>query len=189
MYTILIDDQITQQLTDKAAAFANFRAYCRDYANKPKKIVLMCDDDILHTKTANMQLHDDVDEISANDILMSVMSQLNVDIKALKNLLPQSPLLLSNSRIDGWVRPRHDRRFAQMYNDELQIVLHLLLTQQQDAIKSPQNISALRQKLGLTQTELAKQLGLTAGHRQVARWEAGEAEMPDSRWQKMQGLL
>lgn len=73
-----------------------------------------------------------------------------------------------------------------MHNDELVVVLKLLLSDTVAMIKSPENIVALRKKLGLTQTQLAEKFGLKSGFRQVARWESGEQEMPDAKWQKMQ---
>ncbi len=66
------------------------------------------------------------------------------------------------------------------------VVIKLLLSDTVAMIKSPENIAALRKKLGLTQTQLAEKFGLKSGFRQVARWESGDQEMPDAKWQKMQ---
>lgn len=189
MYYIVIDDKVVQTISDRYVAYANYRAVCRDFINKPKQIKLLDNDTILHTKAANMQLLDNIDEVSTNDILGVAMNSLNIDVKQLKTLIKDSQLQLSSSRIDGWIKDASDRKFVQMYNDELYVILQLMLKSSQSAIKTPTTITALRKQLGLTQSELAEKLGLKSGHRQVARWEAGEAEMSDARWQKMQGFL
>lgn len=189
MYYIIVDDEVTQTISDRHVAYANYRAICRDFTNKSKQIKLLDGDAILHTKAANMQLLDNIDKVSANDVLNVMMTGLNIDIKQLKTLIKDSQLQLSSSRIDGWIKDASDRKFVQMHNDELCAVAQLMLKSNQASIKSPANIIALRKQLGLTQSELAEKLGLKSGHRQVARWEAGEAEMPDVRWQKMQSFL
>ncbi len=190
MYHIIINNKTVQSLENKQIAFANFRSLCRDYTNKPSSIKLMLDDEILHAKSADLQLLDDVDKTSNNDILKLVLSQLNIDIKQLKLKLHNSELSVSNSRIDGWLRnDTNDRKYTAMYNDELYAVLNILLNDNQQSIKSPANIVKARQKLDLTQKQLAEKLGMTPTHRQVARWEAGQAEMPDKKWQILQNFL
>ncbi|MFB6348541.1 helix-turn-helix domain-containing protein [Moraxella sp. ZJ142] len=187
-YKIIIDGKTSQEIDDKAIAYANYRAVCRDYANKPKKVELVHHEALITNKAAHLQLLDDNDVFSANDVLKHMMQLQNLNIKSLKDKIKTSQLKLSNSRIDGWLRTTDDRHYTQMHNDELIAVLSILMSDTQAQIKSPANIVALRQKLGLTQSELAEKLGMASSHRQVARWEAGDAEMPDTKWQKMQNL-
>ncbi|OOS24031.1 hypothetical protein B0681_08745 [Moraxella porci DSM 25326] len=185
-YKIIIDGATSQAINDKATAYANYRAVCRDYANKPKKVELVQDGSVLSAKAPHMMLRDSNDVFSANDVLCQAMQTLGINIKDLKDKIKTSELKLSNSRIDGWIRPSDDRHFVQMHNDELMAVIKLLLSDTVAMIKSPENIAALRKKLGLTQSQLAEKFGLKSGFRQVARWESGEQEMPDAKWQKMQ---
>lgn len=185
-YKIIIDGATSQVINDKATAYANYRAVCRDYVNKPKKVELVQDESVLSAKAPHMMLLDSNDVFSANDALCQAMQTLGINIKDLKDKIKTSELKLSNSRIDGWIRPSDDRHFVQMHNDELMIVIKLLLSDTVAMIKSPENIAALRKKLGLTQTQLAEKFGLKSGFRQVARWESGDQEMPDAKWQKMQ---
>ncbi len=185
-YKIIIDGATSQVINDKATAYANYRAVCRDYVNKPKKVELVQDESVLSAKAPHMMLLDSNDVFSANDALCQTMQTLGINIKDLKDKIKTSELKLSNSRIDGWIRPSDDRHFVQMHNDELMVVIKLLLSDTVAMIKSPENIAALRKKLGLTQTQLAEKFGLKSGFRQVARWESGDQEMPDAKWQKMQ---
>lgn len=187
-YKIIIDGKTVQTINDKATAYANYRAVCRDYDNKPKKVELVQDDTALNSKAPHMQLLDSNDIFTANDVLCHAMQTLGINIKGLKDKIKDSELKLSNSRIDGWIRPSDDRHYVQMHNDELIVVLNLLMSDTVAMIKSPENIVALRKKLGLTQSGLAEKFGLKSGFRQVARWESGEQEMPDSKWQKMQNF-
>ena len=187
-YKIIIDGTASQEINDKATAYANYRAVCRDYDNKPKKVELVHDDNVLSAKAPHMMLLDNNDIFDANDVLCQTMKTLGINIKGLKDKIKTSELKLSNSRIDGWIRAKDDRHFVQMHNDELIAVLTLLMSDAQAAVKSPANIAALRKKLGLTQSQLAEKFGLKSGFRQVARWESGEQEMPDSKWKKMQNF-
>lgn len=189
MYTIKIDGVTQQILDDQHIAWANFRAIARQFEQKPHTVALYDDDMLLLQKDAGRQLLDDADQATTNDVLKAALTALSIDIKQLKDLIAHSPLQLSNSRIDGWIRSADDRKFVQMHNDELIAVLQLLLLSQQNTQKTPDNILAARQRLGWTQTQLAEALGMTPTHLQVHRWESGQAEMPDKKWQQLQNFL
>lgn len=49
-------------------AYANYRAVCRDYANKSKKVELVQDDTLLNTKAPHLQLIDNNDVFSEHKI-------------------------------------------------------------------------------------------------------------------------
>lgn len=189
MYTISINNQTVKQTSNSNTAWANYRSYARDRAHKSAIVSIAKDGTVLHQKDADKLLLDDLDVVTANDVLNVVLSTLNIDNKQLKALVADSDLSISNSRIDGWTRDIYDRRYVDMHNDELAAILDLVLTDLQSSIKSPANIAKMRKKLGLTQSQLAEKLGLKSGFRQVARWEAGEQEMPDARWEKLKKLL
>lgn len=189
MYTIKLGNQIIKQTNNHNAAWASYRSFARDFVNKQHEVTLLDDDTLLHQKKAGLMLLDDVNSTTTNDLLKVVLSTLDIDNKKLKSLVADSELDVSNSRIDGWTRRIDDRKYTDMHNDELAIVLELVLSDLQSSIKSPKNIVKARKKLELTQEQLAEKLGLKSGFRQVARWESGEQEMPDSRWKKMQEFL
>lgn len=189
MYSIKIKGSTVQQVASEQTAWANYRATCRQFENKPFLVELYTDDTLLHKKEMGRMLLDDVDNYNANDVLILMMKRLNISIAELKKLLADTELSLSNSRIDGWVRDKTDRKFVQMHHDELMIAIDVMLSNATKTQKTPANIVALRQKLGLTQIELAVALGMTANHHQVSRWENGLAEMPQTKWEKMQKLL
>lgn len=52
-YKIIIDGATSQAITDKATAYANYRAVCRDYDNKPKKssLCMMIASSVLKLRT------------------------------------------------------------------------------------------------------------------------------------------
>lgn len=189
MYHIKIKGSTVQQVANEQTAWANYRATCRQFENKPFSVELYTDDTLLHKKEMGRMLLDDVDNYNANDVLILTMQRLNISIAELKKLLADTELSLSNSRIDGWIRDRTDRKYVQMHHDELMIAIDVMLSNATKTQKNPANILALRQKLGLTQIELAVALGMTANHHQVSRWENGLAEMPQTKWEKMQKLL
>lgn len=186
MYHIIINQQLHQSVSDEHIAYANYRAICRDYLNKSLDVQLLHEKQVLHHKPSDFVFtDDDFDKVTPNCILKSVMNRLNIEIKQLKTILQESELQLSNSRIDGWIRPVDDRKYVKMHHDELLIVLDLMLQRYQELIKTPENITHLRKKMGLTQTELAEQMGIKSGHVHISRWESGKQEMPDSKWQEM----
>lgn len=189
MYTIKINNQTIKQTDNVNAAWATYRSFARDFKNKPELVTIAQDDAVLHQKDAGLMLLESVDRVTANDLLNTMLATLEIDNKKLKSLIADSDLDISNSRIDGWTRQRGDRKFVEMHNDELVVVLELVLSDLQSSVKSPKNIVKARQKLGWTQAQLADNLGLKSGFRQVARWESGEQEMPDARWKKIQEFL
>ncbi len=189
MYTIKVGDKIIKQTDNPNVAWSSYRANARDYANKQHNVTLLDNDTLLHQKDADRLLLDDVDNVSANDILIFVIKKLGLSLGDAKQSIKDSPLDLSNSRINGWFVAKDKRTHTQMHNDELLVVLDSLLTKTQDAIKTPNNIKKARLQLGLTQSQLAQALGMTPNHLQVSRWEKGTSEMPDSRWQELQKML
>lgn len=188
MYYIFIDNKENQSTESMQIAFANYRALCRDFKNKQSKIVLMLDSNILHAKEAGLMLLDDVDETTNNQLLVLLMKKFNVDIKELKSMLKKTEVQLSNSRIDGWIRQEKDRKYVHIHNDELYIVIEQISKNRDTQEKTSKNIALIRKQLKLTQKQLAEKLGMSATHRQVARWEAGEAEMPDKKWQSLKKM-
>ncbi|MFB2539396.1 MULTISPECIES: multiprotein-bridging factor 1 family protein [unclassified Acinetobacter] len=189
MYSIKLDNVIVKQTDNANIAWSFYRATARDYANKSAHVTIEQDSTILHSKDANRLLLDDVDNVSANDILMFIIKKLGLSLGDAKALIDSSPLDLSKNRKNGWFIAKDKKKHTQMHNDELMIVLDALLSNHQNNIKNPENIKKARERLGLTQTQLAEKLGLKSGHRQVARWESGQAEMPDVKWKIMQEFL
>lgn len=189
MYYIKIKGSTVHQVSNEQIAWANYRATCRQFENKPFLVELYTNDTLLHKKEMECMLIDDVDNYNANDALILMMRRLNISIAELKKLLANTDLSLSNSRIDGWVRAKSDRKYVQMHHDELLIVIDTMLSDVAKTEKTPANIIALRQKLGLTQIELAVALGMMPTHHQVSRWENGLVEMPIAKWKRMQQLL
>lgn len=189
MYYIKIKGVTVHQVINEQTAWANYRATCRKFENKPYLVELYSDDNLLHKKSMGDMLLDDVDNYNANDVLILMMARLNISIVELKKLLADTELSLSNSRIDGWVRAKDDRKYVKIHHDELMVVIDAMLSKTNQLQKTAANIVALRQKLNMTQAELAEALGMTPAHHQVSRWENGSVEMPTTKWQKMQKLL
>lgn len=189
MYYIKIDGLTVKETNNQNVAWSLYRATARDYANKTAQITIEQDGQILHQKDVGRLLLDDVDYATANDVLKTTMQCLNIDIKQLKKLLLDSELQLSNSRIDGWIRPVDDRKFVKLHNDELIVIIEMLLNYQKDNQQNIElgytanNLKSMRKQLNLTQQQLADILDVKAGGRQVRRWENGEQDMPTEKWQ------
>lgn len=189
MYYIKIDGLTVKETNNQNVAWSLYRATARDYANKTAQITIEQDGQILHQKDVSRLLLDDVDYATANDVLKTTMQCLNIDIKQLKKLLLDSELQLSNSRIDGWIRPVDDRKFVKLHNDELIVIIEMLLNYQKDNQQNIElgytanNLKSMRKQLNLTQQQLADILDVKAGGRQVRRWENGEQDMPTEKWQ------
>ncbi|WP_131669241.1 helix-turn-helix domain-containing protein [Psychrobacter pygoscelis] len=183
MYQVNINNQQYFITDNEHVAWSAYRAACREYDNKSKKVALLNDDRLLHAKAADLMLLDDVDSVTANDLLKIIMQQLNIDIKQVKEIVKESGLPLSNSRVGSWTLPPDNRRYTQMHNDELAAILPYLLSKSIHELGyTPANLKQLRQRLRLTQEQVAKIVGV-AGNRQVRRWENGEQPMPHDKWQ------
>lgn len=186
MYTILINNQIKEQTTDKAVAFANFRAICRDYDNKPHHITLKHDDDVIHEKGADLQLLNDIDDCTANDVLLAIINQLSMSSKDAKAIIKESQLNASNSRIDGWFCQPSNRKFVKLHHDELVHLIPYFLKNNTSSVNeigfTANNLKTMRKQMGLSQDEVAQIVGVS-GNRQVRRWENGEQDMPSEKWQ------
>lgn len=159
MYKILIDNKVIE-CDDKNIAFANYRSFCRDYKNKSYHIKLMHNDILLHDKPANLQLLDDVDAVTTNDLLSLLLECLDIDITELKKIISESDLQLSKSRVGSWTLPTDNRRYTQMHNDELAAVIKLLLTDRQlssnslaDKGYTPSNYQQLVKMTGLSNVD------------------------------------
>lgn len=186
MYYIHIDNQTIHSISDKNIAYANYRALCRDYANKSSNIKLLHDDQIIHAKAADLLLLDELDNTSANDVLFAVMSAANIDKKQLRGILSKTDLQVSKSRIDGWCRTSSDRKFVRLHNDELAVILAAITAYLMTLQYSPQNIQRMRADLGMTQAEIGEALGV--GDRQVRNWEAGKSGMRAEQWMNFQKI-
>ncbi len=187
MYHIVINNETAQSIDNKQIAFANFRALCRDYKNKPSSIKLMLDDKILHAKSADLQLLDDIDSSSTNDVLFEIMKQHNISKATLSKLIKGSDLEVSNSRVSGWCSAETDKRFVKLNNDELTAILLIITDYLTMTNYSKQNVVKARKLLNMTQTDLGELLQVN--DRQVRNWESGKNNMPIKKWQILQEKL
>lgn len=188
MFIIKVNNAVIKETNNPNVAWALYRATARDYANKSAQITIEQNGEILHQKNADCLLLDDIEYKTANDVLKATMQCLNIDIKQLKILLLDSELQLSNSRIDGWIRPVDDRKFVKLHNDELIVIIEILLNYQKDNSThfelgyTANNLKSMRKQLNLTQQQLAEILDVKAGGRQIRRWENSEQDMPTEKW-------
>lgn len=128
-YSIIINNDTVYTTDSERAAFAAYRAYCRKFANKQNGITLNNHETIIQAKRPNAMLLDDIDNVTANDLLKIIMRELDIDIKNVKRVVKEIGLPLSNSRVGSWNLPSSNRRYTQMHNDELAVILpHLLQT-------------------------------------------------------------
>lgn len=188
MYSIKINDNIVKQIDKSTVAWSLYRATARLFENKPNHVQLFSDAELLHQKPSGLMLLEHPDSAAVNDVLMTLVKTLDLSFPEVKSLIKDSELELSNSRIDGWFYPKDNRRFVQMYNDELEYLMPILAqyaqakSQQANLGFTAQGLKSMRAQLGLTQQQVADIVGV-AGNRQVRRWENGEQDMPSEKWQ------
>lgn len=188
MYSIKINGNTIKQSEKSNVAWSLYRAIARLFENKPNHVQLFIDEELLHQKPSGLMLLEHPDSVAVNDVLMTLVKTLDLSFPEVKTLIKDSELELSNSRIDGWFYPKDNRRFVQMYNDELEYLMPILThyaqakSQQANLGFTPQALKSMRSQLGLTQQQTADIVGV-AGNRQVRRWENGEQDMPTEKWQ------
>lgn len=188
MYSIKINGNTVKQTDKSTVAWSLYRATARLFENKPNHVQLYGDSELLHQKPSGLMLLEHPDSAAVNDILMTLIKTLDLSFPEVKSLIKDSELELSNSRIDGWFYPKDNRRFVQMYNDELEYLTPILTryaqakSQRANLGFTAQGLKSMRAQLGLTQQQVADIVGV-AGNRQVRRCENGEQDMPSKKWQ------
>lgn len=188
MYSIKINGNTVKQTDKSTVAWSLYRATARLFENKPNHVQLYGDSELLHQKPSGLMLLEHPDSAAVNDVLMTLIKTLDLSFPEVKSLIKDSELELSSSRIDGWFYPKDNRRFVQMYNDELEYLTPILTryaqakSQQANLGFTAQGLKSMRAQLGLTQQQVADIVGV-AGNRQVRRWENGEQDMPSKKWQ------
>lgn len=188
MYSIKINGNIVKQTHKSTVAWSLYRATARLFENKPNHVQLFSDAELLHQKPSGLMLLEHPDSAAVNDVLITLVKTLDLSFPEVKSLIKDSELELSNSRIDGWFYPKDNRRFVQMYNDELEYLMPILAqyaqakSQRANLGFTAQGLKSMRSQLGLTQQQVADIVGV-AGNRQVRRWENGEQDMPSEKWQ------
>lgn len=188
MYSIKINGNIVKQTDKSTVAWSLYRATARLFENKPNHVQLYSDAELLHQKPSGLMLLEHPDSAAVNDVLITLVNTLDLSFPEVKSLIKDSELELSNSRIDGWFYPKNNRRFVQMYNDELEYLMPILAqyaqakSQQANLGFTAQGLKSMRSQLGLTQQQVTDIVGV-AGNRQVRRWENGEQDMPSEKWQ------
>lgn len=188
MYSIKINGNIVKQTDKSTVAWSLYRATARLFENKPNHVQLYSDAELLHQKPSGLMLLEHPDSAAVNDVLMTLVKTLDLSFPEVKSLIKDSELELSSSRIDGWFYPKDNRRFVQMYNDELEYLTPILTryaqakSQQANLGFTAQGLKSMRAQLGLTQQQVADIVGV-AGNRQVRRCENGEQDMPSKKWQ------
>lgn len=128
MYSITINANIAKQTKESNVAWSFYRATARLFENKPNHVRLFINTKLLHQKPCGLMLLDHPDSSSVNDVLIALVEMLNLSFPEVKILIKDSELDLSNSRIDGWFYPKDNRRFVQMYNDELEYLIPILVS-------------------------------------------------------------
>ncbi|OOS24029.1 hypothetical protein B0681_08735 [Moraxella porci DSM 25326] len=126
MYSIKINGNIVKQTDKSTVAWSLYRATARLFENKPNHVQLYSDAELLQQKPSGLMLLEHPDSAAVNDILMTLIKTLDLSFPEVKWLIKDSELELSNSRIDGWFYPKDNRRFVQMYNDELEYLTPIL---------------------------------------------------------------
>lgn len=186
MFIIKINNVVIKEISNQNIAWSLYRATARDYVNKPAQITIEQDGQILHQKDAGRLLLDDCDYKNTNDVLLTLLKTLKIDIATAKQLI-KSHLDVSTSRVNGWFYPADNRKFTKLYHDELIVIIEILLNYQKDNSKNYElgytanNLKMMRKQLNLTQQKLAEILDVKT--RQVQRWEYSEQDMPTEKWQ------
>ncbi|MDO5652176.1 MAG: helix-turn-helix transcriptional regulator [Moraxella sp.] len=186
MYKININGHTHQTTQDKQEAWVCYRAIASKNDNKPNLVELWHNDSRLYAKAPNMMLLETVGDTSINDVLLIILKAADIDKKRFKELVKIHYPTISGSRVDGWCRPTDDRRHIPMQADDLVICLQAVCRLNKLMQYSAANVRQLRDMLGLSQSALAAELGVT--DRQVRNWEAGTSVMSADKWQKMQQL-
>ncbi len=160
-YIIKLDDKVQNETDNEMVALANYRSLIRraDLPVDTHVATLECEDELLYEttvggKSLSLKIGNN---ISANDLLKLLMKKHDISLADLKNLVRKSGLMVSNSKINGWLLDADKRKHQVMNIDEFFILFDAL------EIKTgytPENYRKLIESTGLTNVEFIREFDI-----------------------------
>lgn len=158
MFEIKINNTTVCENADKIAAYANFRNAVRRADLSSDNIVCLFDDG----KMIECHSVGDVDaeigeKITPNNVLLHFMHSNNLSVADLKKAATKSGLVVSNSKIGGWISNPENRKYQKMQMDELMLILACLLS----SGYTPENYKLLVKSTGLSNVDFMQKFNVS----------------------------
>lgn len=166
MYTITLNQTIHHQTDNPIAAWASYRSLLRRGDLKDGRYIaaILDGDNVLDRQVIDTQSVNNLPKgvmISYNQMLVQTMNSYQLTLDDLYIATQQANLLVSKSKIKGWLMPENNRKYQQMYADELYLVLPCLLSPVCDSVGyTPNNLKKLTQMTKLSIAEFCRQFDL-----------------------------
>lgn len=158
MFEIKTNDITICKNADKIVAYANFRNAVRRADLSSDNIVCLFDDG----KMIECHSVGDVDaeigeKITPNCVLLHFMHSNNLSVADLKKATKKSGLVVSNSKVGGWISQPENRKYQKMKMDELLLILACFFAPGY----TPKNYKLLVKSTGLSNAEFMRKFNVS----------------------------
>lgn len=166
MYVVKMGGEIVGSTDNPVIAWVNYRNALRQASLSSDTVAsIELDGQTLHTATVGGQSvnFETPANITLNQILSDIMQIKAISPKQLVELLHKQGVVVSKSKVMGWILPTDNRKHQQIQLDELYLVLLALL--QSDNFElgyTPNNLKKLVSLTGLNYADFIRQYELTA---------------------------
>lgn len=166
MYLVKLDGEVVGSTDNPVIAWVNYRNTLRQ-ASLSSDITasIELDGQTLHTATVGGQSvnFETPTNITLNHILSETMQIKSVSPKQLVELLHRQGVVVSKSKVMGWILPADNRKYQQIQLDELYLALLAML--QADSFElgyTPNNLKKLVALTGLNYADFIRKYELTS---------------------------
>lgn len=166
MYLVKLGGEVIGSADNPVIAWVNYRNTLRQASLSSDTMAsIELDGQTLHTATVGGQSvnFETPTNITLNQILSDIMQIKAISPKQLVELLHRQGVVISKSKVTGWILPTDSRKHQQIQLDELYLVLLALL--QSDNFElgyTPNNLKKLVALTGLNYADFVRKYELTS---------------------------
>lgn len=166
MYLVKLGGEVIGSTDNPVIAWVNYRNTLRQASLSSDTMAsIELDGQTLHTATVGGQSvnFETPTNITLNQILSDIMQIKAISPKQLVELLHRQGVVISKSKVTGWILPTDSRKHQQIQLDELYLVLLALL--QSDNFElgyTPNNLKKLVALTGLNYADFVRKYELTS---------------------------
>lgn len=188
VYEIKLNDETVCKNNDKIAAFVNFRSVVRRSDLTSNNIVCLFEDgETIECHNVGSVDIDIGEKITPNDVLLRFMHSNNLTVSDIKKAAKSAGLVVSNSKIGGWISKPENRKYQNMHMDELILMLeHIEIKRGY----TPKNYQALVKSTGLSNADFMRKFDVPEStfYANIAEIDnARHSSMSYKTWRKLVG--
>lgn len=166
MYLVKLGREIVGSTDNPVIAWVNYRNALRQASLSSDTVAsIELNGETLHTATVGGQSvnFETPTNITLNQILSEIMQVKNISPKQLVELLHRQGVVVSKSKVMGWILPADNRKHQQIQLDELYLALLAMLKSDDFELGyTPNNLKKLVALTGLNYADFIRKYDITA---------------------------